>query len=771
MNIISKMKIRAILSIILLYPFILLFGQTQEFNLLIQDKENRLPLPGVIVQVNSKVYVSDQDGSVHFTIDSLNSMIQFEMTGYEKYIIKASALESKVVFLQLKNVLLSTTVVSSSRFEKPLAESSISMSVIKPGEVSRLNTLSAQDLIDRVPGVQIIDGQANIRGGSGYSYGAGSRVLLMMDDLPILQPDAGVPYWDDLPLESIGQIEIIKGASSALYGSAAMNGIIHFRSAYPSSDPQTELQISSRIYLKPGNGKEWWGTDSTLLFPNEFYVTFSRREKLGSADYTLSTSYQQKTGFNRNSDSKNGRLHALYRKRFSDKFIFNVGLNFNKGESSDFFYWKDNGLYEGEKGAFTNTKKTRFSLDPGITYVSRSKWEHKLISRYYHIYNGNDFDQSNQSENIHAEYQIHKDLSSLNLQINGGILWSQSWTKAKLYSDTSFKSENRALYAQFEKRIWNRLLLNIGCRYEYYGLDGPGKLSGIDIRPKTSDDRFLARFGANYRLFTASFLRASWGQGFRFPTIAEKYIRTSAGGLQIVPNPELGAEEGTSWEFGLHQGLQAGMLKAWIDISYFGSLYYDMMEFVLNNKLQFQSKNIGDTKINGFEIETNCHMDFGQHGLGLTAGYTFIDPRYLEFDLIGKTLPINEREFAPKAQQNAANSSSDINILKYRSQHLIRMDLQYDYKAFFAGFSFQHASHVEAIDWLFQVTLFIKGIREFREAHPNGYQIYDFRLGYRFKKFEVQMNLANAFNEIYTIRPGLMEAPRNLSLRCAYKFN
>jgi Outer membrane receptor for ferrienterochelin and colicins len=63
-------------------------------------------------------------------------------------------------------------------------------------------------------------------------------VLLLLDDIPVLQPDAGTPNWDDLPVENIAQIEVIKGAASALYGSSAMNGIVNVRTAYAGSEPE-----------------------------------------------------------------------------------------------------------------------------------------------------------------------------------------------------------------------------------------------------------------------------------------------------------------------------------------------------------------------------------------------------------------------------------------------------------------------------------------------------------------------------------------------------
>ena len=86
-------------------------------------------------------------------------------------------------------------------------------------------------IIDQVPGVNVVDGQANIRGGSGFSVGAGSRVLVLVDDLPMLAADAGDAKWSFLPTENLAQIEIIKGASSVTYGSSALSGSINIRTA------------------------------------------------------------------------------------------------------------------------------------------------------------------------------------------------------------------------------------------------------------------------------------------------------------------------------------------------------------------------------------------------------------------------------------------------------------------------------------------------------------------------------------------------------------
>ena len=53
------------------------------------------------------------------------------------------------------------------------------------------NCITLADVIRNAPGVQLTDGQLNIRSGSGWSYGTGSRVLVMVDDMPILSADQG----------------------------------------------------------------------------------------------------------------------------------------------------------------------------------------------------------------------------------------------------------------------------------------------------------------------------------------------------------------------------------------------------------------------------------------------------------------------------------------------------------------------------------------------------------------------------------------------------
>ena len=149
------------------------------------------------------------------------------------------------VSLAVEATELGVMVVSAGKFEQKLEEVTVSMDVMKQSLIQNKNTTTMQNLMDQCPGVNILGGQANIRGGSGFSYGAGSRVMILVDDLPLLTADAGDVKWNFIPVENIEQVEVIKGASSALFGSSAMNGVINFRTSYPKDTAHTSASISS----------------------------------------------------------------------------------------------------------------------------------------------------------------------------------------------------------------------------------------------------------------------------------------------------------------------------------------------------------------------------------------------------------------------------------------------------------------------------------------------------------------------------------------------
>ena len=228
-------KKRALLLIFTLLSFII-SGQT--LTGVVTDINN-VPLVGVNVFNDSgKGVITDINGSFTLALVQGGTKINFSYIGFEtlsqQYYLDANELKNVKIVLNELSKKLDVVVISAGKFEQRIEETTVSMEVIKPQMIENKNTTEIQTAMEQIPGVNITDGQANIRGGSGWSYGAGSRVLVMVDDMPLISGDAGQVQWKLIATENINQVEVIKGASSVLYGSSALNGVINIRTAFPS---------------------------------------------------------------------------------------------------------------------------------------------------------------------------------------------------------------------------------------------------------------------------------------------------------------------------------------------------------------------------------------------------------------------------------------------------------------------------------------------------------------------------------------------------------
>ena len=723
------------------------------------------PLLGASVYVSAEVgTATDSAGLFELNPTPGNINLTVSYLGYKTFtqsigIVAGQTVEVDII-LQEEATILNTVTFTTGRFEKRLGSETVSIEVLKPSLINNSNKFQLDEALQKVPGLTVIDGQANIRGGSGFSYGAGSRVLLLMDDIPILQLDAGFPNWNDIPIENVGQIEVVKGAASSLYGSAAMNGVVNFRTAYATAEPETKLTLFTSTVDAPADARfKWWDNA-----PLTFGTSFSHKQKLGKLDLVSSVFYLNETSHNDSTFTKYGRVNLNTRYRLSKRMTLGVNLNLNGGNNSSFFFWKADSLkYSPFPGTVSKNQPLRFNIDPHLTYYDGSGNRHKLLSRYLKVENRVSNGRSNFSEQYYLEYQFQRNIKAIDLNVTAGAVYIGSDVEAELYGDTTFHSRNLATYIDFEKRFGTKLTVSAGFRYESNLINNPGFTypGGVVEPSKEKEAKPVLRLGANYQIGDYSFLRASWGQGYRFPTIAEKFIFTSLGGFNISPNPDLQSETGWSTELGIKQGLKLGSLKGFLDLALFRTEYQDMMEFNFLGLLRgFSSINTGGVRITGLDASMVGEFDLFGCPTVFTAGYLFIDPKFLDFDLS----PQEPGVPPTPGQRNAIGSSSTENVLKYRSRHNYKFDIETQIKKLSIGFAGNYFSFQEAIDRTFE--FIVPGIKSYREMNNHGVTLLDIRVAYRpIDNLKLSFLVNNLGNQEYVSRPGLMEAPRNFGLR------
>ncbi len=659
--------------------------------------------------------------------------------------------------LVLSDNLLETAVVTTGRFEKKLSKTTVSLAVLKPKLLETTNTITVDDALNRISGVDVIDGQANIRGGSGYSYGAGSRVLLLLDGMPIMQTDAAFPNWNDMPIENVGQIEILKGASSALYGSSAMNGIVNIRTAVPTEKRYLRIAPFYTTYLSPKDKTQKWWDKS----PYGAGLSAVFRQRLGKLGLSLGGFYLNEEGFKKGTYKKYGRGFVGLDYRFSERVEAGVHAYYNPGSTATFFYWNDDttGIYLPAPNTISSSKRTRLNVDPYVKIFDGHGNIHKIQGRYLAANNKNSDNQGVNSTMVFAEYQYLRQFKGIGLTITSGLATTGSYVSAELYGDTTYTARNNAVYLQLEKSIEN-LTLSGGVRYESNVLHSPEVIPMTIFGGTTYDtipggesraSKPVFRVGLNWQLGKATYIRASFGQGYRYPTIAEKFISTEfGGGVPIMPNATLTSESGNSFELGVKQGFQFGQLQGFVDASYFVSRYQDMMEFAFGGRdgqtLGFASINIGNTRISGAEFTLAGKAKIGRVNNQFFGGVMQINPSYVDFS---------------KRVKNS--SSSNKNILKYRFKNSWKLDWESTYEKMAVGVSLIHNGPTEAVDAILESV--VKGAKRFRAQH-NGFTRLDMRTSWALtKQYKLSIIGQNVLNEVYSQRIGKLEAPFNISFR------
>lgn len=755
---------------IMRYAFFLIMGfnsfllsSQQALHGTLLDNFSGDPLIGAYVQSGESYQtITDENGQFTLYIDSFPFLFNCSYIGYEKINKQFTSLDqwniSNVFRVHPVAQILDAATVTASRYEQRLAESNVSIELLKPELIEHTVSSSLDEVLVKVPGVEIIGGQANIRGGSGFSYGAGSRVMLLIDDIPALQADAGYPNWNDLPIENIAQVEIVKGAVSALYGSSALNGIINLRSTFPGSEPQTSVAIFSGYYGEPSEIKrKWWDKA-----PYSMGFTAKDSRKINKLDINSSLFAYTLSSYNKDSYENRGRLSCNARYRLTDRQTIGLNINLNITDNQDFFYWNNavSGAYQANKGTLSHTSSRRFYIDPQYTSFDKFDNRHRILSRIFTVRNNSNDNRSIVSNLLYLEYQFQRSLTK-KWKWSAGLVQHASYTSAELYSNDQYSAYNSAVYAQLDRTLTEGLNITIGSRFEFNALESPS-YEITDTTGETTtfpaawdkDSKPVFRFGVNYRLSPATFLRFSVGQGYRYPTIAEKYTATEFGSFKVFPNRNLNPETGWNTELGLKQGISLFGLNSFVDLSGFWSEYYNMMEFTFasqKGEFGFQSQNIGNIRIKGLELSGGGASKFGAVNMNFIGGVSYIDPTYIDF-----------------TESIKSGSSVDYNILKYRSKWNTKIDVEFSYLGFGLGGGLRYVSNMEAIDSEFND--FIAGLKDFRRVNDNGYKVVDIRGIFEMGHIKTIISCQNLLNNAYMVRPGLLEAPRNYALRLEYLF-
>lgn len=765
-----------------LFASLATLAQTATIRGVVKDgsnKDNPLELVNV-VQPPSNGTQTDSLGQYELKVTPGTINIIFSYTGMqadtEQISIKAGETKRLDVVLG-GSVELTQVVVGESKIGTKIQKITGSVDVMTSRILSNNNITNVQSAVTKMPGVTVLDGQMSIRGGSGYAYGSGSRVILVVDEMPLMSADRGDIKWALVPVENVAQMEINKGASGVQYGAGALNGVINITTDYARDTPSTRLTFFYEgIGKPPVDSFQWWKRGGKFFEnPNTAGMSFLHKQKFGDLDFVFggmmqgSQSYLQSEYdyFTRFSTKLRWQPHNF--KRLTVEL--NTTLMYRK--SGFQFYWRDGGHpYICADGVDLNERYFYAFVDPKIRYLDKKNNQHKLYTRYYRQ---NNVDGQTDFNIFGVDYQFRHDFGKIFKLLVG--VRNEHWmvndgTLGKHVADFGGGFVSGELTYKF-------LTLNAGVREEYVRLDSA-------ITPTIP----VFRAGVNFEIKKFNYIRASFGQAFRVPSIAERFVQYNLAGIRILPNYNIQPEKGFTAELGYKRSLKIGNWLGYFDASMFWTEFRNMIEFTFGAKYDpveglypfFQSQNVSKARIFGWELSTYGEGKIGPVDFTTMIGYTY----FYGVDLNDTTVTHNVGDFLGDAFRKFAMptpvdadgkpsyeawDSLTQGMLKYRNRHQLKADLDFIlFGKYRFGTSIQYYSFMDRVDKIFEI--FIKDVATQRAARLNkGDVVWDLRCGYDFNP-NVQLNflVKNVLNSNYAIRIARPDKPRSYTVQLVLNF-
>ena len=251
---------------------------------------------------------------------------------------------------------LMETVVSATRTPTRVDELVSDVVVITRAEIEKSAGRTLPEILARVPGLQF-----SANGGLGKSSsinirGAEARhTVLLIDGVRYGSATTGTPVWDNLPVDMIERIEIVKGPASALYGSEAVGGVVQIflRNGVQGFHPYAAVTLGSNAYKQAATG-------------------FAGRS--GAVSYALGVQKTSETGFS----ATNSKVGANYNPD-ADGFDQNA-LDASVAYQLNTDWKLDAGLLYAESVNHTDDGLNRDTRYAGLTRVVRAGLEGRLAS-------------------------------------------------------------------------------------------------------------------------------------------------------------------------------------------------------------------------------------------------------------------------------------------------------------------------------------------------------------------------------------------------------
>ncbi|MBI3767304.1 MAG: TonB-dependent receptor [Deltaproteobacteria bacterium] len=472
---------------------------------------------------------------------------------------------------------LATIVVTATRTETRLDETTTTVTVIDRAEIEQRHAETVVELLRDVPDVDVVQNGSRGTNTELFLRGADAdQTLVLIDGVEVNSVTLGAFDFSSLTTDNVERIEVLRGAGGTLYGSQAIGGVINVITRAGGGAPH------GSVLGEGGNGSTGHGAVSSA-------------GQMGRLRYSVAGAYLDTQGFHaHNDDYRNGTA--------------SLRLDYDVAEhaTARLFF-----RYANADVGLINSNNFLAAPDPNARqsdelYLIKGEWEQELIPDLElrvagsfahsdeHFNDPPDAAETSDTRStitggiVTSEIQLNHYWKQLMITTAGIEFEERSANIRSLTVDPAFtfndhfdeSRRNVAGYFQEQLRLLDGALLGVGG----VRVDGNQEF-GTAVSPSGSVSYALPIPGVR--------LKAGYAEGFRAPTFNELFFPNFG-------NPNLGAE--TSREYSVGVVDTAWQRRATSELALFDRVTHDLIEGQPQPDGSFQAENVGTVHVRGVEI-------------------------------------------------------------------------------------------------------------------------------------------------------------------------
>lgn len=540
-----------------------------------------------------------------------------------------------------------TIVVTATRSARAVSELPMSATVIREEEIRSAPVRSVDDLVRTIPGVHmsLVSGSGSTASNQRLSMHGlgGTRALVLVDGIPLHDPYSGVVQWQKVPLESVQQIEVVRGGNASLFGNFALGGTINLITR-PVEQRAVALDVS---YGTNSAGGARLTVDQPITSKVAVRLSHDRSDTNGfhrvpnpgpiDVDAWVENEITAARADYHHSDRASAYVSASVSRidmsqgtplAFSKRDITATSAGMHHGTGASGLV-SINAYYQSQKENLVNTtvsgpRNSEFVAQDGIipsTGAGASvEWSMQRRGTIPFVSVGIDLQQLDASE---QRITFNRDGAITQRNRVGG------------------RQRFAGLFAQASWQPSDRLEVLASARLDTFrNENGADVITGgaATYFPNTSSNQIDPRVSARYALGAHSAVRASAYRAFNAPTLRDLYRKNQTGSSIVLGNPYLVPETLVGSEIGWEWATS----RTHVEINLYRSVI-DGLQARANVPGQpanvYQQLNLGKARSQGVELMADLHLS---RRWSANAGYTYADAKIVADpspELVGNLMP------------------------------------------------------------------------------------------------------------------------------------